>query len=402
MNNTSSLINKRILLGITGGIAAYKSAELLRLLKTAGADVRVVMTEGAKNFITSLTLQTLSGHKVYDALWDEALEDTMSHIELSRWADVVVIAPATANFMAKLAGGFADDLLTTLCIASTAPVVIAPAMNSQMWENPATKANLARLIERKFTILGPASGIQACGEIGAGRLLEPLELLHEIAHRFTIQLLAGKHVVITAGPTQEAIDPVRYLTNYSSGKMGYAIAEAAVAAGAKVTLISGPTALYCTPLIQKIAVKSTEQMLNAVLSQVNKADIFIAAAAVSDYRPLQIAEQKIKKQAQTWQLNLVRNPDILATVSQLKPRPFMVGFAAETENVIENAKQKLANKNLDMIVANRVGPDKGFQTDDNELTVISADHIHRLEFAPKVQLAKLLIQLIAAQLPGNN
>lgn len=390
----ANLKNKRILLGVTGGIAAYKSAELVRLLKTLGAKVRVVMTEGAQNFITPLTLQTLSGQRVYETQWDVETENAMSHIDLARWAELILVAPATAHFIAKLAAGLADDLLTTLCLATSAPVAVAPAMNQQMWQNPATQANIKLLQARNIKIFGPGCGDQACGEIGPGRLLEPQQLVDEVAHLYSPPLLVGKRVVITAGPTQEAIDPVRYLSNHSSGKMGYAIAKAVADAGAEVILISGPTALTCSARIHRINVVSTEQMLTTVLSEVKACDIFISTAAVCDYRVNQPSRQKIKKQTDSIQLELIRNPDIVAAVSQLNPRPFIVGFAAETENLIEHAKQKLVSKKLDMIVANLVGPNQGFQVDDNELTVITSQQMHKFEYAPKQQLARRLVQLI--------
>jgi len=390
--------HKHILIGVTGGIAAYKSAELIRLLTTKGAQVRVVMTEGAKQFITPLTLQTLSGHKIYDSLWQE--DSNMSHIDLARWAELIIIAPATAHLIAKLAAGFADDLLTTLCLATTAPIALAPAMNRQMWANAACMDNIAKLRSRNFIVLGPGEGSQACGETGPGRLLEPMELLQRLSELVMPKLLAAKHVVITAGSTQEAIDPVRYLSNHSSGKMGYALAEAALAAGAKVTLISGPCALNCSPQIDMIKVKSAEQMLSAVLDKVEDCDIFIGCAAVSDYRPQTIAAHKIKKHGETLTLELVRNPDILQEVSQLAKRPFIVGFAAETENLLSNASQKLQAKNLDMIAANLVGDELGFGTDDNALNVLTANQTYTFNRAPKSQLAKELIELIAENIQG--
>jgi phosphopantothenoylcysteine decarboxylase/phosphopantothenate--cysteine ligase len=388
--------SQRVLLGVSGGIAAYKSAELIRLLTSKGVEVRVVMSAGAKNFITPLTLQTLAKHRVYESLWDETAESPMSHIDLARWADLIVIAPATAHFIAKLALGLADDLLTTLCLATQAPLVLAPAMNQQMWLQPSNQAHVQTLMARNVKILGPASGSQACGETGPGRLLEPLELTHAIHSLLQPKPLVGYKLLITAGPTQEAIDPVRFFSNPSSGKMGYAIAQAAVELGAEVCLISGPTHLMPPAGCSISNVVSAEEMLAAVLANIQNCAIFIATAAVSDYRPKYKELHKIKKQAQHMNLELVRNPDILATVSQLAIRPYLVGFAAETEDLVANAKQKLVAKKLDMIVANQVGMDKGFGCDANELIVIKADDsVTHFDFAPKTHLARQLLALIA-------
>lgn len=348
-----SLINKQVLLGITGGIAAYKSAELCRLLIKAGAEVRVVMTEAACEFITPLTMQALSGNRVHTELLDEAAEAAMGHIELARWADLIIIAPASANFMARLAHGEANDLLTTLCLATSAPIALAPAMNQAMWSNQNTQDNLQALKTNKAKILhvfGPADGEQACGDIGPGRMLEPSQLIELAADLFNSGALAGLKVCITAGPTREALDPVRYISNHSSGKMGYAIASAAVEAGAKVNLISGPVNLEPLAHVDLVNVESAEDMLEAATN--SPCDIFIGVAAVADYRPQESALNKIKKTKDSLQLELVKNPDILATIASQKNKPFCVGFAAETENLANNALAKLKNKNLDLIVAN--------------------------------------------------
>jgi len=345
-----SLINKQILLGITGGIAAYKSAELCRLLVKAGAEVRVVMTASACEFITPLTMQALSGNRVHIALLDEEAEAAMGHIELARWADLVLVAPASANFIARLTHGEASDLLTTVCLAATAPLALAPAMNQAMWSNQNTQDNMSALKQKGLHIFGPADGEQACGDIGLGRMLEPSELALLAAGLFQNGAFAGLKVCITAGPTREAIDPVRYISNHSSGKMGYALAQAALEAGAQVSLISGPVNLPPPPHAYLVNVESAEQMLNAVTKE--PCDIFIAVAAVADYRPQQIASNKIKKTRESIQLELVKNPDILATIAAQKPKPFCVGFAAETENLKRNALAKLTNKNIDLVIAN--------------------------------------------------
>ncbi len=405
-----NLSNKRILLGVTGGIAAYKSAELVRRLRDQGAEVRVVMTRGACEFITPLTMQALSGRAVHTELLDHASESGMGHIELARWSDIVLVAPASANFIARLAHGLADDLLSTLCLATTAPVVIAPAMNQQMWTNSATQENIETLGRRSIKIIGPAEGAQACGEIGPGRMLEPEQLLQEAAQIFSTGLLTDLKLTVTAGPTREAIDPVRYITNHSSGRMGYAVARAAVEAGASVTLISGPVAIDPPHRVRHIGVDTADQMRDAVMSDIIDSDIFIAAAAVVDYRCTDIAEQKIKKSSDDLNLVLQKNPDILAEVARLSRAPFTVGFAAETENLLINAQLKLKNKNLDMIAANLVGEGLGFNVDENALQIFwvlgnqtqgnqtQGNQIlgnQTLEKAPKERLARQLIQVIA-------
>jgi phosphopantothenoylcysteine decarboxylase/phosphopantothenate--cysteine ligase len=387
---------RKILLGVTGGIAAYKSPDLVRRLIEQGAEVQVVMSRGAQQFVTALTFQAVSGKPVRADLWDESSEAAMGHIELARWADEIVIAPATADFIAKLTHGFAEDLLTTLCLATGAPITIAPAMNRQMWANPATQANVRVLKERGVRVLGPASGEQACGEVGVGRMLEPTEIAAEIfTTRGGAGPLQGLKVVVTAGPTRETIDPVRFISNRSSGKMGYAVAEAAREAGAHVVLVSGPVQIPTPRGIERVDVESAEQMLSAVQGNVVGADIFIAAAAVSDYRCREIACEKIKKTSDTLNLALARAPDVLATVSRGEHKPFLVGFAAETEHVERNALTKLINKNLDMIAANKVGDGLAFDKDDNALTVYWQDGKRELSLTSKAALARQLVELIA-------
>lgn len=387
---------RKILLGVTGGIAAYKSPDLVRRLIDQGAEVQVVMSRGAQQFITALTFQAVSGKPVRDDLWDESGEAAMGHIELARWADEIVIAPATADFIAKLTHGFAEDLLTTLCLATAAPITIVPAMNRQMWANLATQANVRVLKERGVRVLGPASGEQACGEVGVGRMLEPTEITAEVfTTRGGAGPLQGLKVVVTAGPTREKIDPVRFISNRSSGKMGYAVAEAAREAGAHVVLVSGPVQIPTPRGVERVDVECAEQMLSAVQSNVAGADIFIAAAAVSDYRCREIACEKIKKTSDTLNLALARAPDVLATVSRNESRPFLVGFAAETEHVERNALAKLINKNLDMIAANKVGDGLAFDKDDNALTVYWQDGKRELSLTSKAALARQLVELIA-------
>lgn len=396
------LQNKRIVLGIGGGIAAYKSAELVRALKKHGAQVHVVMTKGAQEFITPLTLQALSGNPVHTDLLDPAAEAAMGHIELARWADLVVIAPATADLLARLAQGNASDLLTALVLATDAPVALAPAMNQAMWRDSATQNNLKTLTERQFLVFGPASGEQACGDIGLGRMEEPQVLAALCAEQFAVGALAGKHVVVTAGPTREDIDPVRYISNHSSGKMGFAIAQAAVEAGAKVTLISGPVHLPTPDRVQRISVNSALEML-AACEQSMPCDIFIAAAAVADYRPEQTAAHKMKKDPSNGDgltLRLIRNPDILSTIAHRADRPFSVGFAAETQDLLNYASGKLKAKNLDLIVANDVSNQAiGFNSEDNAITIIDKNQ-QQTTFAQtsKSKIAKQLINFIAQRL----
>ncbi|WP_439510419.1 bifunctional phosphopantothenoylcysteine decarboxylase/phosphopantothenate--cysteine ligase CoaBC [Marinimicrobium koreense] len=389
----SSLTNKRILLGVTGGIAAYKSAELVRRLKERGADVRVVMTASAREFMTPLTFQALSGNPVHTDLLDPAAEAAMGHIELARWADRILVAPASANFMARLAEGRGDDLLTTLCLATREPIVLAPAMNQGMWQNPATQANLETLKGRGIHLLGPGDGSQACGEVGPGRMLEPDTLAEAVATQFATGQLAGRHVVITAGPTREAIDPVRYLSNHSSGKMGYALAEAAVEAGARVTLISGPTGLPTPERVTRIDVTSALEMLEASLAQAPQCDLFIGAAAVADYRPASYQPQKMKKgNEDTLQIRLTKNPDIIAAVAQIENRPITIGFAAESEQLLEYARGKRERKGLDAIIANDISREGlGFNSDDNAVTLIDAERELALGPMSKTRLARALI-----------
>jgi phosphopantothenoylcysteine decarboxylase / phosphopantothenate---cysteine ligase len=394
-----SLAERRILLGVSGGIAAYKSCELVRRLRDLGARVRVVMTENATRFVTPTTFQALSGEPVRVSLWDESAEAAMGHIELARWAERVVIAPASADLMARLAHGHADDLLTTVCLATAAPVYVAPAMNQQMWAHAAVQANLATLRSRGVHILGPAAGDQACGDVGSGRMLEPHELREAIVASFADQVLRGKKVVVSAGPTYEDIDPVRFIGNRSSGRMGFAVAQAAAQAGAQVTLIAGPVGLASPAGIAKrVDVRSAAQMHAAVVDATNGADIYIGAAAVGDYRPSAPAAHKLKKQAGAdLTLQLAENPDILASLSAQREHPFLVGFAAETQNVESYARDKLQRKGLDMIAANQVGDGMGFETADNAITLYWVDGSTELPRADKSVIARQLIERIASR-----
>jgi phosphopantothenoylcysteine decarboxylase/phosphopantothenate--cysteine ligase len=392
------LFNRNILLGVTGGIAAYKSAELVRQLQERGASVRVIMTRGAMEFITPLTLQALSGNPVHSELLDEEAEQGMGHIELARWADLLLVAPATADFIARLATGRADDLLTTTALATAAPLLLAPAMNQQMWRDPATEANVATLRQRGVGLVGPAAGEQACGDVGPGRMEEPATIAETAAALFASGLLDGKRVVITAGPTREPLDPVRYLTNRSSGKMGYALARAAVEAGAVTTLVTGPVNLEIPEGVRVLRVDSAMEMHDRCLSLLGECDIFIACAAVADYRPADQAERKIKKSAGEMTLKLVRNPDIVSAVAAGEPRPFTVGFAAETNDVLSYARDKMQRKNLDMIVANDVADDSiGFNSDENAVTVIWQGGEQQVSRAGKDAVARQIIALIAQQ-----
>jgi phosphopantothenoylcysteine decarboxylase/phosphopantothenate--cysteine ligase len=400
-----------VLLGVTGGIAAYKSAEIVRRLRERGAEVQVVMTAGARRFVTPLTFQALSGRPVRTDLWDEAAEAAMGHIELARWADRVLVAPATADFIGRLAHGLADDLLATLCLATDVPVAVAPAMNRLMWANAATRANVELLRSRGITILGPGDGDQACGESGPGRMLEPADLADAVfgmveaaasvespvasSAKVGTGLLAGRKVLLTAGPTRERIDPVRFITNRSSGKMGYAVAEAARDAGAEVVLVSGPVNLDAPRGVRRVSVETAEQMMAAVDAELPGTDIFIAAAAVSDYRPVQVSAEKIKKTSDSLLLAMSRTPDILATVAAGSPRPFVVGFAAETQNVERNALAKLEAKRLDMIAANQVGDGLAFDCDDNALAVYWPGGRRDLPRTGKAELAARLVAVIA-------
>ena len=387
------LANQKFLVGVTGAIAAYKSIALIRRLRDEGVLVRVVMTESAKAFITPLTFQVVSGYPVASDLFVSASVSGMEHVDLARWCDFVLVTPASADFISSLAHGRADDLLTTLCLATQAPVAIAPSMNQQMWRNKIIQANVNRLREYGIYIFGPAIGAQACGEYGPGRLLELEELINQLKITYTKKVLLGKRILITAGPTQEAIDPVRYLTNHSSGKMGYALAEAAVAMGAEITLISGPTQLMASPKINCVNVTSTIQMFDAVMQRIADCDVFISAAAVSDYRAKDQAYQKVKKSEKNMTLDLVRNPDIISSVGKLSKKPFIVGFALETDNYLINAKTKLRQKNMDMIVLNG---ENALNSDENVVTVI--DRLEQIKnfSASKALIAIELMKLLAS------
>ena len=399
------LCNRRILLGISGGIAAYKSAELVRLLKRAGADVRVIMTSGAMEFMTPLTMQALSGNPVHHALLDPEAEAGMGHIELAKWADLILIAPASANLLSRLAQGMGNDLLTTVCLATDAPLCIAPAMNQAMWRDPMTQANVARLQKshnKKLTVIGPDAGEQACGDVGPGRMMEPELIAAEVANMFESGALAGVSVVITAGPTREAIDPVRYISNHSSGKMGYALAAAARDAGARVTLISGPVNIPAPERVRMVNVTSALDMFNATKSELEHGQVFIASAAVADYRLASVAPQKVKKSTDTLTLELVKNPDIIAMVAAHVPHPFTVGFAAETQDVERYARGKLESKNLDIIIANDVSrSDIGFNSDDNAVSVFWPEGQQRFDTMNKHTLARELIALVADRYNAN-
>jgi phosphopantothenoylcysteine decarboxylase/phosphopantothenate--cysteine ligase len=391
----SHLAKKRIVLGVTGGIAAYKAAELTRALRAENAEVRVVMTRAATAFVAPLTFQALSGQPVHLDLLDAAAESAMGHIALARWADLILIAPATADFIAKLRAGLADDLLSALCLAAEVPLALAPAMNQAMWANAATQDNTACLKARGIRLFGPAEGAQACGETGLGRMLEPAEICRAAAALFAPAKLAGVSVLVSAGPTREAIDPVRYLSNRSSGKMGYAVAEAALAAGAAVTLVSGPVALAPVRGADMIRVESAAQMYDAVLSAAPSHAIYIGAAAVADYTPAAVADHKIKKHEASLTIQLARTRDILADVAALPQNLFTVGFAAETDHLDDYARQKLASKGLDMVAANRVGAGLGFDADDNALRVFWRGGETEFPTSAKSHIATQLIELIA-------
>lgn len=394
-----TLSGRRILLGVTGGIAAYKAAELLRLLTRAGAEVRVAMTEAATRFIAPATFQALSGAPVWTDMWDPRVPDNMGHIAHTRDRDLIVIAPATADFMAKVAHGLADDLLSALCVARRCPVIVAPAMNVEMWENAATQRNFQQLLADDVRVVGPAAGDQACGEVGMGRMLEPAQIAAEIERFFAPQLLAGRRVLITAGPTEEAVDPVRVLTNRSSGKMGYAIARAAREAGAQVTLVSGPVALDTPPGVTRVDVRSAEQMFEAVKGAVPSTDLFVSVAAVADYRVRNPAGQKIKKGSGGLTLELEENPDILAWVARLPKGPFCVGFAAESEKLAQNAVEKRRKKGVPVIAANLVQDALG--ADENHIVLYDERGEHALGRGPKLELARKLLEHVARLLPSK-
>lgn len=401
----STLNGRKILLGVSGGIAAYKSPDLVRRLRERGADVQVVMTAGAQRFVTPTTFQAVSGREVRAELWDPAAEASMGHIELARWAEFILIAPTTADVLARLAAGRADDLLTTLVLASEAPLAVAPAMNRLMWSHAATRSNIAALRHRGVNVWGPGSGGQACGEQGDGRMLEPLELVAQLEGFFAATAakpLAGKHVLLTAGPTRERIDPVRYISNRSSGKMGFALAAAAVAAGADVTLVAGPVSLATPAGVRRIDVESAAEMQRAVESHCDAAHVFIGTAAVADYRPAAVADRKLKKTAERMELVLERTPDILAGVAARPTRPFVVGFAAETHDVESYALGKLQSKKLDLIAANDVGDDKVFDRDDNTLIVLWQNGRQVVGPASKDDVARALIALLAQRMQENS
>ena len=394
------LRNKRIVLGVTGGIAAYKSAELVRLLRKLDADVRVVMTKAACEFITPLTLQALSHNPVHLDLLDAKAEAGMGHIELARWADVVLVAPATADFMARMAAGQADDLLTTLCLATSAPICLAPAMNQAMWRDGQTQQNVENLKERNVRMFGPDDGYQACGDVGPGRMIDPEAIVKHTAELFMHDVLSGLNLMITAGGTREDIDPVRFISNHSSGKMGYAIAEAAIEAGASVTLISGPVNLETPDRVERVNVVSARDMHQAVHDNMEGVDIFIGCAAVGDYRPVDVAKEKIKKDpdnsGEVLEIRLVRNPDIIASVTALNESPFVMGFAAESQNVLGYAADKLRRKKMNLIVANDIGgASSAFNSDTNEVTVLGEDLEEPLPLASKKVVARKLLKIMA-------
>ncbi len=396
-----SLTNKNVLLGVTGGIAAYKSAEIVRHLKKSGSSVRVVMTKSAEEFITPLTLQALSGNRVSSELLDAEAEAAMGHIELAKWADAILIAPATANTIARLSSGRGDDLLSTVTLAFDGPVSLAPAMNQAMWRDERTQENLDRLIQKGYEVCGPGSGEQACGDTGLGRMLEPLEILQIFSNSFTKGKMSGKRVLITAGPTQEPIDPVRFITNRSSGKMGYNLAEAAIESGARVTLISGPVDIPKPSNCNFVSVETAQEMYDAVMHHVKEKDVYIGTAAVSDYRPVNTSNQKIKKDGSGKPiiLELEENKDILKSVSELQDKPYVVGFAAETDNLLVNADKKLKGKNLDLIVANDVSDKEiGFNSEQNEVTLITSKEKTLIERQSKKKVSRQIIDFISDQI----
>ena len=396
------LNKKRILLGVTGGISAYKSTFLVRLLRKNGADVRVVMTKNACEFVTPLTFQALSSKPVHTELLDLDAESAMGHIKLAKWADLIIIAPASANFIARYANGFAADLLSTLCLATDSPVAIAPAMNQQMWLNEATQENIKKIKERGVAVIGPDSGEQACGDEGPGRMTEPEEITTFLAKIFQTDILTGSRLLVTAGPTREAIDPVRFLSNRSSGRMGYAIASAAVEAGADVTLVSGPVNIEAVGVEKIIYVTSAEEMCTSVMEKINTTDIFISVAAVADYYLQNFSKNKIKKINDSYQLMLHKTPDILAKVAALDNAPFTVGFAAETEDLKFNAIEKLRSKNLNMIAANQVGGTIGIDSEENALSVFWKSGEMKFPQNSKNKLARDLIKLIASRYNEKN
>ena len=393
------LANKRIILGITGGIAAYKCAELTRGFVKAGADVKIVMTKSAEEFVTPLTLQALSGNRVHQNLLDIEAEAAMGHIELARWADIIIIAPATANFIARAAQGKAEDLLTTILLATPSLIAIAPAMNVEMWTDKQTQTNVEILRKRDVIVLGPSSGSQACGDVGLGRMLEPELIIDSVTQSFQTDILTGRKILITGGPTREAIDPVRYISNHSSGKMAYSLASEAVNAGAEVLLVSGPVMETVPERVTCLKVTSADEMLHLVLSRMQDVDIFIGVAAIADYRPAKEEKQKIKKHKNQIDLTLIKNPDIISEVASLPNRPYIVGFAAETENILENGIEKLTRKNLDLLFANDAT--ETFGSDVVASTAIFADENFTIKSGKKSAVARHMLQIIANKLPAN-
>lgn len=391
------LQGQKVLLGVTGSIAAYKSPDIVRRLKDQGAEVRVVLTASAEKLVSPTVFQAVSGEPVRGDIWDEQAEAAMGHIELAKWADLILIAPATANVIAQLAAGSADNLLTTICLATEAPVVLAPSMNQAMWNDAATQANCDVLRKRNIKLIGPDEGSQACGDVGPGRMSEPADIVSRLSRGGKSGPLEGLRVMVTAGPTREAIDPVRFVSNRSSGKMGFAVARAAADAGAEVTLVAGPVSLPTPPRVERIDVENTQQMVAAAMAEIGGMDIYIGAAAISDYRPQHAASQKIKKSAATFVLEMVKSPDLLATIAALEDGPFAVGFAAETEKLEQHATDKLNRKKLDMIIANLVGEKLCFDADDNEVVVLWQGGRQLLPRSSKPELARQLVEVIASR-----
>ena len=393
----SDIQGRRVLLGVTGSIAAYKSPDIVRRLKDQGAEVRVVLTASAEKLVSPTVFQAVSGEPVRGDIWDEQAEAAMGHIELAKWADLILIAPATANLIAQLAAGSAENLLTTICLASEAPVTLAPSMNQAMWRDAATQDNCEVLRKRNVMFIGPDDGEQACGDVGPGRMSEPANIVSRLARGGESGPFEGLRIMVSAGPTREAIDPVRFVSNRSSGKMGFALAKAAADAGAEVTLIAGPVNLPTPPRVERIDVETTQQMCDEALARIGDMDIYVGAAAISDYRPRQVATQKIKKSADTFTLEMIKSPDLLASVAALEKGPFTVGFAAETEKLEQHATDKLNRKKLNMIVANLVGENLCFDADDNEVIVLWQDGRHPMPKLSKQELARQLVDIVATR-----